>query len=89
MQKEGFVVEATNMAPGELSQFKTRHGISPDLASCHTARVAGYTIEGHVPAREINRLRDQDLAQGKSRASHRNQFAVRRHRPQPDQAADQ
>ena len=56
MRKQGFVVEATNMAPGELSQFKTRHGISPDLASCHTARVAGYTIEGHVPAGEIKRL---------------------------------
>lgn len=26
------------------------------LASCHTALVAGYTLEGHVPAREIQRL---------------------------------
>lgn len=24
--------------------------------SCHTARVAGYALEGHVPAREIRRL---------------------------------
>jgi hypothetical protein len=56
LEKEGFKVEAENMAMGQLSQFKTRHGISPDLASCHTGRVAGYTIEGHVPAREINRL---------------------------------
>ena len=29
----------------------------PDaLASCHTARVEGYAIEGHVPAAEIRRL---------------------------------
>ena len=27
-----------------------------DLASCHTAEVAGYVIEGHVPAATIKRL---------------------------------
>jgi hypothetical protein len=27
-----------------------------DYASCHTAQVQGYAIEGHVPAREIHRL---------------------------------
>lgn len=26
------------------------------MASCHTAKVAGYTIKGHVPIREIDRL---------------------------------
>ena len=26
------------------------------LASCHTASVGGYVIEGHVPARDIQRL---------------------------------
>ena len=26
------------------------------LASCHTASVGGYVIEGHVPARDIKRL---------------------------------
>lgn len=56
LEKEGFTVKAENMAMGQLTQFKTRHGITPNLASCHTGRVAGYTIEGHVPAREINRL---------------------------------
>ena len=29
----------------------------PDaLASCHTATIDGYVLEGHVPAREIRRL---------------------------------
>ena len=27
-----------------------------EYASCHTALVNGYVIEGHVPAREIHRL---------------------------------
>ena len=31
-------------------------GMPVDYGSCHTARAAGYAIEGHVPAREIRRL---------------------------------
>lgn len=31
-------------------------GIPDHLASCHTARVDGYSIEGHVPAADIRRL---------------------------------
>lgn len=31
-------------------------GIPIALGSCHTAKVGGYAIEGHVPAREIRRL---------------------------------
>lgn len=28
----------------------------PKHASCHTAKIGGYTIEGHVPASDIRRL---------------------------------
>ncbi len=35
---------------------RKRLGMPDALGSCHTARVAGYVIEGHVPAREIQRL---------------------------------
>jgi hypothetical protein len=35
---------------------KTRLGVPVDLASCHTAMVEGYAIEGHVPAEAIERL---------------------------------
>lgn len=31
-------------------------GIPAALGSCHTAEVAGYAIEGHVPATEVRRL---------------------------------
>ena len=35
------------------------------LGSCHTARIGGYVIEGHVPVREIRRiLREQTKAIG-------------------------
>ena len=30
--------------------------VPPKLASCHTARVGRYVIEGHVPATDIRRL---------------------------------
>ncbi len=56
LRQSGFQVTAQNMAMGELMKFKLAHGVSPDLSSCHTGRVGGYTIEGHVPAREIARL---------------------------------
>ena len=29
------------------------------MSSCHTARVGGYIIEGHVPAADIRRLLDE------------------------------
>ena len=36
----------------DLSGLKARHGITPELRSCHTAVVDGYAIEGHVPAED-------------------------------------
>ena len=39
-----------------LSAMKVENGITPALASCHTAFVGGYVIEGHVPAADIIRL---------------------------------
>lgn len=36
--------------------MKARHGITPELESCHTATVGGYVVEGHVPADLIARM---------------------------------
>lgn len=36
--------------------MRKRLGIDLKYGSCHTARVGGYALEGHVPAREILRL---------------------------------
>jgi hypothetical protein len=36
--------------------MRSRLGMPQKLGSCHTALVGGYVIEGHVPAREIQRL---------------------------------
>ncbi|MGZ5339751.1 MAG: DUF411 domain-containing protein, partial [Thermoleophilaceae bacterium] len=39
-----------------MNAYKLRLGVPAALASCHTAEVGGYVIEGHVPAAEIERL---------------------------------
>lgn len=36
--------------------MRGRLGIDKKFGSCHTARVNGYAIEGHVPAADIRRL---------------------------------
>ncbi len=38
------------------NQMRARLGMPQQFGSCHTARVAGYVVEGHVPAREIRRV---------------------------------
>lgn len=54
LRASGFMVRAHDVPePGE---YRRRHGIPDALGACHTAVVAGYAIEGHVPAREIHRL---------------------------------
>lgn len=35
---------------------RARLGLPVRYGSCHTARVAGYVLEGHVPLREVQRL---------------------------------
>ena len=40
----------------DTSAIRANKGIPPALASCHTGEVAGYALEGHVPASEIKRL---------------------------------
>lgn len=54
LQKNGFVVH-THDVP-DTAVYRRRFGVPPTLGSCHTATIAGYALEGHVPAKEIKRL---------------------------------
>ena len=38
------------------AQARSRLGVPDKLGSCHTALIGGYALEGHVPARDIQRL---------------------------------
>ena len=63
LRASGFEVRAHDVSnPGE---YRERYGVPGVFASCHTAVVGGYAIEGHVPAREIRRLlAERPKAQG-------------------------
>lgn len=39
-----------------LNEIKAENGITRELASCHTAFVDGYIVEGHVPIEDVQRL---------------------------------
>src|SRR3546814_12556556 len=39
-----------------MAAVKTRYGVPGQLASCHTAVIGGYAIEGHVPMQHVARL---------------------------------
>jgi hypothetical protein len=54
LQQAAFTVKAVDTV--ELDAVKTRLGVPADLAACHTAQVAGYVIEGHVPAAALKRF---------------------------------
>jgi hypothetical protein len=49
-------VEVNNVSDSRLSAIKIESGVPSDLESCHTAKVGGYVVEGHVPAEDIQRM---------------------------------
>jgi hypothetical protein len=54
MKANGFAVTANDV--GNLAGWRAKHGMPSKYASCHTARVGGFTLEGHVPAADVQRL---------------------------------
>jgi hypothetical protein len=54
LQKAGFPTKV--LETRDLDVVKTTLGVPDDLAACHTAEVAGYVIEGHVPAIALKRF---------------------------------
>jgi hypothetical protein len=54
LEQNGFVVTVDSIP--DVSPHKRRLGVPQALWSCHTAVVAGYAIEGHVPADLVRRL---------------------------------
>lgn len=54
MRQAGFDVEVHDMP--DVQPVKQEHGLPGHLASCHTAIVDGYVVEGHAPADVIRRM---------------------------------
>jgi hypothetical protein len=63
LRKHGFRVTITETA--DLDAVKRRLKVPKDVESRHTATVAGYFIEGHVPAEDIlTLLKEKPKARG-------------------------
>lgn len=54
LQQAGFAVRTHDVA--DVPAARQRLGMPDRLGSCHTAKVAGYVVEGHVPVADIQRL---------------------------------
>jgi len=54
LEDNGFDVVTKDVR--DFSAIKAAHSVAPRLASCHTALVDGYVVEGHVPVADIRRL---------------------------------
>ena len=54
VKARGYAVTANDVA--DLEQVKQELGVPRGAASCHTAVIGGYVIEGHVPIEDITRL---------------------------------
>lgn len=57
MREAGFPIAVTVIE--DIEPLKAKAGVPADLASCHTAFIEGYVVEGHVPANEIARLLEE------------------------------
>lgn len=56
IQAEGFEVTVEESTGTTLARYKIDNGIPQGMGSCHTGKIAGYVIEGHVPPADIRRL---------------------------------
>jgi hypothetical protein len=63
LKAAGFPVRAHEVQ--DVDEARSKNGVPQSLGACHTARVGGYAIEGHVPASAIKRLlAERPLAAG-------------------------
>ncbi|MEM8809939.1 MAG: DUF411 domain-containing protein [Cyanobacteria bacterium P01_G01_bin.38] len=54
VQSAGFQIK--DEITEDMDPIKQAYGVPANLASCHTASVDGYVIEGHIPAEDLQRL---------------------------------
>lgn len=54
MRKNGFEVKAIDV--DDIDKVKRERGVPDSAASCHTAVVNGYLVEGHVPADAVLKM---------------------------------
>ncbi|NOQ77043.1 MAG: DUF411 domain-containing protein, partial [Methylococcaceae bacterium] len=51
LKESQFIVK--DHVTNDVQVIKDKYGVPGEMASCHTALVNGYVVEGHVPAADI------------------------------------
>ena len=59
MRSNGFEVITEEIESEQLTQMKRDIGVDVRLRSCHTSKIEGYTVEGHVPADLVARMLEE------------------------------
>lgn len=54
LKQNGFAVKVSDVP--DVGAMRKRLGMPEKFAACHTAKVGGYLVEGHVPAADVKRL---------------------------------
>ena len=54
LRKAGFTATVTDVE--DMTAIKTKHRVPSHARSCHTGLVNGYVVEGHVPAKDVQRM---------------------------------
>lgn len=54
LRQNGFQVNTHDVE--DVTAARKKMGMPDRLGSCHTAKIGGYVVEGHVPAADIQRL---------------------------------
>jgi hypothetical protein len=57
LQSQGFQIE--DVPTNDIEAIKQKYNVPDNLASCHTAIINEYVVEGHVPAQDIKRLLEE------------------------------
>jgi len=73
LRNNGFDVHIQEVP--STADYRRKFGVPDALASCHTAIVDGYAIEGHVPAADIQRLLKNTQSEGAGCARNADRFS--------------
>jgi hypothetical protein len=56
METNGFELKVHDVTDAAKNKLRTQLGLAEKYGSCHTALINSYVVEGHVPARDLQRL---------------------------------
>jgi len=54
LKQNNFAIK--DIVTNDIQAIKTKYGVTAEMASCHTAIINGYVVEGHVPADDIKAM---------------------------------